>query len=276
MAVCMLLCCAALVLSAVLTGCTTSGTPILGGVGGGGGTNPTYHSLTGNWVLQITPTAGGSQFTQLAGFINEATSASGGKYSTTAAFQDQPSSSCYTGADFIPLYGNVTGTATLFLYSFDVEGQFVTINATGDATLTHMTGTYSIGGGCADGASGTLTGTRYAVLKGTYSGALTGNSGESVQLTVAQNTAGTGRGNFFVSGSAVFQGFSCFTSGTMAASAGSIVGNAVQLAFTANDGSTVTFSGTIDPTASTMTITSTQVQGGSCAGSLGGATLTLQ
>lgn len=248
-----------------LGGCTTERTPL---------TASGYTFLTGNWVLQLTPASGGTQFTQLAGFIDEENTSPGVKDDATAAFQDQ-GQNCFLGADFIPFYGDVAGN-TVFFYSFDVNGEYVTLNATKDATATHMTGTYSIGGGCINGATGTFTGTRYAMLKGAYAGSMTANAAQLLQLTLAQNTTATGDGNFFISGTAVFQGFGCFTSGTMAAANGSIVGNAVQLAFTANDGSTVTLNGTIDPLADTLTISSGAIVGDTCAGPLGSATLALQ
>jgi hypothetical protein len=261
-----------IVASLFLSGCTTERVAVTGG-----GSVADSNFITGNWVIQFTPTSGGTPFTQLAGFMDEARSASAGKNNATAALQGQTPDACYAGANVIPLFGSVTG-ATVFFYSFDVNGQYLTINATKNSGSTQITGTYSVGGGCDNGAAGTLTGTRYAVLDGTYSGSVTANAAQTLQLKLTQNTTGTGDGTFFVSGSAAFQGFSCFTTGTMAGTSGSIIGNAVQLALTTNDvnGSQVILTGSIDPAADTLTIASANVQGGDCSGSLGGATLTLQ
>lgn len=256
----------------LLSGCTTERVAI---TGGGGVEDSNY--ITGNWVIQLTATSGGTPFTQFAGFIDEDQSATDGKNDATAALQGESPDACYAGADVMPLFGNVTG-ATVYFYSFDVNGQYFTINATKNTGSTQMTGTYSVAGGCDNGAAGTLTGTRYAVLNGTYSGSVTANAAETMNLKLTQNTGGTGAGTFFVSGSATFQGISCFTTGTMADTSGTILGNAVQLAFTTNEanGSQVILAGTIDPTADTLTITSANIQGGDCSASLGGATLTLQ
>jgi hypothetical protein len=181
-----------------------------------------------------------------------------------------------TGYTFIPLEGTVQGTA-VGLHSFSVNGQYVTITATKNTKATQLTGTYSVSGGCANGAAGNITGTRYAILNGAYAGTIAGG-GQSIQVNVAQNTQGTGSGNFFVSGSATFAGISCFTTGTMAAENGSIIGNTVVLNFATNDpnGAQAVLTGQIDPAADTLTLSSVDVTGGSCAGSLGGATLTLQ
>ena len=256
-----------------LAGCTTARTPFTGTT-----TPPPegYVFLTGNWVIQTTPTSSPTPFTGLAGYINEQDQNPGTNDPLTAALEAQPSN-CYLGADAIPLEGTVQGTA-VSMRSFSVNGQYVTINATKNAKADQLTGTYSVSGGCANGAAGSITGTRYAILNGTYSGTITGNSGQTLQVNVSQNTDGTGSGNFFVSGTAAFTGISCFTSGTMAAQNGSIIGNKVVLDFTTNDpsGAQATLTGQIDPTAATFTVSSVVVTGGSCAGSLGTATLALQ
>lgn len=253
-----------LLVSSLSIGCTTERIPIVS------------TSLTGNWVLQTTPNAGTTPFTSLSGFMDQLTQNYAVNNTVTAALEAQPST-CYLGADLIPLEGHINGDS-LGLRSFNVNGQYLTLLGTSDSTGTHLTGTYSVSGGCANGAAGTFTGVRYAIFKGTYAGGFPGAAGRSMQMSVSQNTLGTGSGNFFVGGSATFTGFPCFTSGTMASTVGSIIGNTVQLDFTTNDvsGSHLLLAGTIDPTAGTFTVTTTQVTGGSCSGSLGQATLTLQ
>jgi hypothetical protein len=245
-------------------GCTTERTPII------------RTSLTGNWVLETTPTSSISPFTSLSGFINQETMNYAASNAVTAALEAQPDT-CYLGADLIPLSGTVKGV-NLGLHSFDVNGQYLTISGTSDSNGSHLTGTYSVAGGCANRAAGTFTGTRYAVLTGSYAGTFSANRAYAVQMTLTQNVLGTGSGNFFVSGTATFAGISCLTSGTMTGGAGSIIGNTVQLDFTTNDanGAQVLVSGTIDPTAKIFTVSTATVNGGSCAGSLGQATLTLQ
>lgn len=237
------------------------------------GTTTTYGSLTGDWVFQITPTSGNTPFTSLAGYIDQASS-SGTSSSLTAAFQAQSPASCYDGATLVPFYGDIQ-TTSVSLNSFDVNAQFMTITATKNSAGTSLTGTYAINGGCANGAAGNVTGTRYAAMNGTYSG--TAGPG-AVQLTLAESTTGTGSGTFLITGSATFAGVSCFTSGTLSGTAGSILGNVATLNFTTNEASqsTIQVKGTIDPLASVFTVSSMQVTGGGCAGSLGAGTLQLQ
>jgi hypothetical protein len=229
-----------------------------------------YGSLTGDWVFQATPTSGSAPFASMAGYIDQA-QASNGTSSSTAAFQLQSPSSCYLGATLVPWYGDVE-TTTFNLNSFDVNAQFITVTGTKNSTGTTLTGTYSIAGGCANGAAGTITGTRYAPMNGTYSG--TGTPG-AVQLTLAESATGTGSGTFLITGTATFGGISCFSSGTLSGTSGSILGNAAILDFTTNEAaqSQLVLTGTIDPLASTFTVSSMQVTGGNCSGNLGTATL---
>lgn len=233
--------------------------------------------LTGNWEFQATPTAGPTPFTALAGFINEQSQEPGTYDLTTAAFQATPSA-CYDSAITIPLQGATENTA-LKLASFSVNGQYITFSGTKDTTATHLTGTYTISGGCAKGATGTLSGTRYAQLVGTYAGSIAGTTpAQTMTLTLAQFVQGTGQGDFLISGNAVFTGSACFTKGTMAGTAGSVLGSGVSLTFNTDDasGAQVIVNGTFDPGATTITATSVQVTGGSCATTYTGATLAKQ
>lgn len=269
-----------------LMGCTTSGQPgSAGGSGsgsGGSGSGAGYVYLTGNWQFQTTTTTAPVPFTSLAGFINEQSDKPGVNDLTTAALQAQPSS-CYLGAPVIPLgapvipmQGATQGTA-LGLRSFSVNGQYLTLNATKDATATHLNGTWVVNGGCANGAAGTISGTRYAPLNGTFSGAISGSPpAKTLQLSLLQYDAGTGDGVFPVTGSATMTGFTCFTSGTLASTDGSVIGSSAVLTFSTNDmgGAKMVLTGSFDPTAKTLTLSSVQVNGGSCSGSYGGATLT--
>ncbi len=233
----------------------------------------TFSNFTGNWVLQFTATSGATELTQLGGFINDV---GGSQHWATAALQGTLAD-CLAGQSFVPWYGNINGDS-MSLYSFLITGEMLTMTATSNATFTQFTGTYTLGGPCANGETGNVVGTRYASLTGTYSGSLNSDVGQSLQLDLTQNKTATGNGTFFVTGTAELEGFSCFTSATIASYAGTVVGSNVQLQFTTNESpsSTLTLSGSIDPTADTLTANSIQVSGGECAGSLGGATLTRQ
>lgn len=236
-------------------------------------TDPTFSNFTGNWVLQFSATSGTTEFTQLSGFINDV----GGSQDWATAAVQGTLSDCFAGQSFIPWYGNINGNS-MKLYSYVITGEALTMTATSNSAFTQFTGTYSLGGWCDDGATGTVVGTRYASLTGTYSGSLGANAGQNLQLDLTQNKVATGNGTFFVTGTAALQGFSCFTSASIASYAGTVVGSNVQLQFTANESpsSILTISGSIDPSADTLTANSIQVSGGQCSGDLGGASLTRQ
>lgn len=257
----------ALLCAALLSGCG-------GTVGTSLGRNSSL-SLTGNWQLITTDTSGAPAFSSFAGFIDEATDGSG---NLTAVFQVQPGT-CYLGATTVPASGTTsvtaagaTSTTAVSLSSFSVNGQYIYITATANSTNDQLTGTYQISGGCANGTTGTLTGTRYAPLSGMYSGAL-GSSNQTATLSLAQGALGNGSGYSPVTGSATFSGVRCFTTGTLTTNNGSAIGGAVQLTFTANDGETVAITGTFDPAADSITVTSGTISGGACSGSLGTGTL---
>jgi hypothetical protein len=237
------------------------------------GSQPTFANFNGNWVLQFTATSGTTEFTQLSGFINDV---GGSQHWATAALQGTLSD-CFAGQSFIPWYGNINGNS-MNLNSFLITGEVLTMTGNSNSDFTQFTGTYTLGGPCADGTTGNVVGTHYELLTGTYSGSLSSDAGQNLQLDLTQNTVATGNGTFFVAGTAKLQGFSCFASATLASYAGTVVGDNVQLQFTTNESpsSTLLLSGSIDPSADTLTANSLQVSGGQCSGSLGGASLMRQ
>jgi hypothetical protein len=99
-----------------------------------------------------------------------------------------------------------------------------------------------------------------------------------MSLALSQFQHGTGDGGYQTSGTATFANDNCFSQGTLTAQNGTVIGNAVTFTFTTNDpaGAQVVMTGTINTTASTLTLDSILVNGGSCPGTLGPATLTLQ
>lgn len=254
-----------------LSGCSKSG-------GSGTGTVPvtdpsTYVFLNGNWEFRATPAAGTTApFTVLTGFLNEQGTAGATNF-TTAALRAQ-SSTCYGAVPELSLEGAVQATQ-VGLTSFAAGGQILTIAQTKDSTSTHLSGTYSIAGGCGDGQHGQLAGTAYTPLTGNYNGPVTGSLLNGMHLTLAQS-GGNGDGLFFLTGSATFSGSACFTTANLAFSDGYVTGSTMHLLLKTNETSSssqVTVDGTINPAADTLTITSISVAGGKCSGAAGTATL---
>lgn len=253
-----------------LTGCGYSGFPL-----GPGTPPPVVPSDIGNWQIQASSTAGTSPFSALAGWIYEPTNTTNAANVTTqSVFQATPDkSNCYVGATTLPSQGTLTGTA-LVLNGFSVNGQYVVINATQDATATHLTGTYSVRGGCAGGATGALTGTRYSALTGTYKGALTG--GQTFTLTTTQDKYPTGTGFFPLSGSATVTGTACLASASIDATSSYVIGSTVSLTLVAPNQLKLVLLGSFAADAGTITVISVTKTAGQCNDSFSGGTFVRQ
>ena len=253
-----------------LVGCGFGGVPI-------NGTTPVA-GTSNNWEFATTATTkgrSGNALTDLSGSILEETGGSA-PHRTTAVFQ--ATSGCYADAEVVPFDGSISGS-TFQVRSFGVRGQFLTLNGTLDATASKMTGTYQIGGGCSNGEAGSLAGTRYSTLTGTFAGTLTsGGTSHQVSLVLTQSPDPTGQGTFLVAGTGTLSNFSCFSSGSVPVQGGSISGSKVSLVLNTDGGSgaVISLPATIDPAASTVTVSALTITGSTCAGSYGPVTLQRQ
>ena len=261
----------------LLGGCThpSAGSGNSGaGTGSGSDVPDPYLNMSGNWEIQATATKGSAPFTTLSGYVNEL-AVNAVAHQTNVAFLVR-STGCLADTTTVPLSGNVQ-QPDIKLTSFEIEGQILTLAATKDEAATTLSGTYQVAGGCGDGESGTIMGLRYAPLTGTYKGTLANKTSQVLSLSLNQYADGTGTGTFLVTGSAAITGVPCFTSGTLGATgAGYVSGSTAVLTFTTSDpgGAQLALTGTFDTGATTLTINSTQVTSGSCAGSYGKAILT--
>lgn len=253
----------------LLAGCTnlrifngTSTTP----------TQPSTATLAGNWQFDAVTSTGTAPFAALSGPLRTA-STSAGVGATASMLAEIPAgaSTCYTGEPLVPLQGTFAAP-TLTLFSFSVTGQYLVLQASVDTTQTHLSAPFKITGGCADGVLGTITGTRFDPLTGTFAGPLATGA---ATLSLTQATSDPANGTIPVSGTATFSGIPCFTSGTTVAGAAYVSGSTVLLTLSTNDpsGSTVTLDATMDSSASTLSLTNATITGGSCAGSTSGTQL---
>lgn len=241
------------------------------------GTNPPNPTATGNWQITFTPTSGATLFPTLSGYLKDDESDTPPSPFTTAEMTAYASSGCFVGRNSIFLYGNING-ADLPMNSSSVNGQFLSIDATLDATSSNLTGTYKVNGGCANGAAGTMTGFRVSTISGKYTGTTQGASTAlNLQLSLQQNSFGNGNGYFEFSGSASVTGISCFGSGTIVPASSLVTGTSLQLTFSTSDpsGAQLVMTGTVNAAANTLTISGIQVTAGSCSGTYGTASLKL-
>jgi hypothetical protein len=239
-------------------------------------TTPQNPDATGNWQITFKASGGSTLFPDATGFIMENITDTGTTKFLTAELTATSTAGCFQGTNAIFGTGAVSGTG-LTINSASINGQYINIASTLDATSTHFTGTYAVTGGCATGASGAVSAVQFAALTGTYSGTVTGSSpAQTIKLQLTQNGQGNGNGEFQVVGSVAVTGFSCFQSGSLSSGSGFVTGASAQLNFDTNDltGAQLDLVGTFDPAADTVTLTSINVSSGACAGSFGTATLT--
>lgn len=253
----------------LVTGCASS--PVTTPPGGGGGSTgpvPDEANLSGNWQGSLTPAPATPALSAIAGAINQAGSKTSLGQFTTAILQI--AGDCFVATPVIPLQGfNKAGVVTLDSYT--VNGQMVHLSGQADAAASSVSGTYSVTGGCANGASGSLNANRYSTLTGTYTGTLSSgaSAGPTVTLNLTQDASETGSGTFLLTGDITIAGTGCTMKGTASVSASNFVrGSSVQVSFPATDatGGTARLTGTFDVAASTIGNISLGVTGGTCAG----------
>ena len=257
-----------------VAGCSSSGSGS-GGSGGGGGTSPPVPpavSLTGNYQFQTSSTSA-VPFTELSGFVNEEAGSTNGSYALTASLQVQ-SNACFADAKVLDL-GGYTKSPLSELNAFPYDSQTVTLNLSQNCTGVSLCGSYTVSGGCADKATGTIVGTKYAALSGTfYTGA---SASPALHITINQTSQGTGQGSFQVSGSMSFTGAGCLTSGTIDKVQSSLSGSSLHLVAATDSagGAPLTLDGTIDSGATTLMVNSINLAGSGCLDSLNGSRLSL-
>lgn len=263
---------AALLLS--LMGCTVIAAPLAPVA-----PPPGYPFLTGNWEFSTSATTGSQTFGFFRGYINERSVNPGVDDPTTASLQLEGPTNCFLGTLVDPFVGDTKADA-LTLNSFTDVSQFINITATRDAKADHLTGTYSVGGGCASGSKGTLLGTRYSALTGNYSGPSSGGAPPAtINLNLTQSSFGNGDGTLNVTGSAAVGANACFPASTLTVQRGYVLGSTVNLLFTtgaASGSPQVQLTGTFDPAATQITAATIDVSQGQCSTSIGPATLLRQ
>jgi hypothetical protein len=246
-------------------GCGFDGVPLTGVP-----SLPAQVNFSNNWEMAMATTTKGSSpdpLSKLTGSIinNETAGAAAG--SVTPVFR--ATAGCYLDATSVPMNGTLTGPA-FTARSFGVKGQFLTLTSQLDATATHMSGTYSIAGGCSNGEAGTFIGDRYQLLTGTFTGSFSdGAIMHTVSLSITQSKAPTGDGAFLITGSGSMTNFPCFANGSVPDGEGSISGGDVAITLTMDGpaGIAARFAGRLSVDAQSLTINALSITGQGCTGS---------
>jgi hypothetical protein len=254
-------------LSAFVSGCggsaTTTSSPIA------------YPNFAGNWNIFVVPSNPQVGSISFGGSItNSSGSASGMLHAQGSA--------CYPISQDVPVSGSLTPLGNVTLTSTAVAGQTLTITALSNSVYVPATnpqvmfGNFTISGGCADGESGTVNGLVAPSLNGVYAGTFQTVTGSTFGASISLLQGGPNvDGQYSVSGSVVFTGSPCFSTGAIASS--TIFGDYSDVTINTNDGGTMEFRGiTFSPITTPMSILVEyyRITGGACDGQTGGGQIT--
>jgi len=233
----------------VLSGCgggKITGSPLSPTPGATSNPPPPGVSAAGNWQFSTTSTVAGMPPLAIAGIIT----VSGSSVSGTVHVSG---SNCFDRLTTMGLTGTLTG-GNLSLTSASVAGQVATFTGSLNNPQPYFpqqfSGTYAIKGGCAGGDQGKVSGVKVGSMGGNWAGDLSSATGDinRLALTLVQGSA-TPEGIFGLTGTALFEVGTCFTSATIVSgtfpSGSYVMGNSVTLEIQTDNG-VVVFLGTAD------------------------------
>lgn len=273
-------------------GGSSSGNNNNGSVGNTATAPTTYADLSGNWGFASTSSTNtsGSPDSYVGGVLTGSASSNTvtGTFHVVNVADPFGTSGCLSMYTDVPVTGSIDTSNNVKLTSSSVNGQIVNVSLVYSPQSGYgtATGTYSIAGGCAGGETGSLKGSTYNNISGSWAGSVKSNSTNlsySVNGTITQPTTPTTDGIFTLSGSINFPNSQCFGTGTIQSSNNASVlgGGLALITITAPD---AVSSGTFDTinvwalitdpsTAKNMTM-NYSVSGGVCDGDAGAGTLT--
>lgn len=250
-------------LAGLLSGCGPSTTSIAA---------TSYARVAGNW--QFTPSTPSTP--ALAGSLNVNGS------SVSGMLHPLPSAAC-PAAPATPATGAIDDNGTLSLTSPGFNGGALALTGTlAPDQKSLLNARYTVSGGsCPSPKDTTSSGTQYTPISGTYTGTVASHNGSSTAVTAlfTQTSQPDANGAFHLEGQATFDktGQTCLDVPVVSDSV--VTGSTLAAVYTQGLGSsavTVTVSGTFNPDASVLTLSSYAISGGGCNGDTGSGTLTRQ
>jgi hypothetical protein len=246
----------------------------------------TRANITGNWQFAAVPNGGST--VPFAVYLTSTDGAASGNAWIQIAIPASCTGTGCCGSAFAGFNPSLTGTIdannNLTLGSTVANGGpvFTMAGVVSGGTLTN--GSFTLTSSCpAQNAQGTITGTEYPTLSGTYAGTLTSQtSGQSyaVSANFDQSATLNSRGFFDVNGTANFIGYPCMTSAAVATPLdmnSGFLGNNVTVTMNAVPGGTLIVIGTFSPDGKTLATTYYFIlMGSSCNNDTGTGLLTLQ
>lgn len=245
----------AIVLAAFLSACST--TP-MGSMTSTAAATPSAAALSGNWQISADANEA-APLPQLSGSLTGTGSA------ITGIFHATSSNACISPQSQIAVSGSLDEHNVLALTSAPFAGGSI-LRLIGTVTTGNRleVSTYTVTGGtCAFsvGANSiSATANLLQPVSGTYQGTFTDSDGASIPITatLTQTTQPDSNGVFHVSGGATFDNNQCVSSPIVADS--TVTGNTLSTTYT-QQGNTIVATGTFDDTATTLTITSWNLNG---------------
>jgi len=269
---------------------------LVAGCGGDSGSmtmsqDPVANLASGNWAfLPANPLAGSS--ISIPPFLGGSLMNNGGQLSADFLLALPIFTACplTTSSSFdVAFTGSLKGSQMTLTSSPWNSGMF-TVTGTVATDGNSFGGSWSVKGGCADGASGTVTASYVPAVTGTWTGVLapfpaqtsSPLTGSTATLQLVQAGQPT-RFSFPLSGSITLSGSNCpFTSGTFIQLPGgdplepsSITGDEITAEAQMNDGQSQVIAVAVPSSAGTW-VMAMSVFGGVCDGATGTATLTRQ
>lgn len=227
----------------------------------------------GNWSIAATSSVPANGTFYIGGNLAQSGSSLSGKLYIVGSL-------CFDVSQAVVFSGTVSGNKVT-LTSASVQGQVLTITATGDSNSLSGTYTKSGGGNCLTADQGTAIGNTVQLVTGTWNGPIVGSGGSSVTLSIALTQASTASpdGTFALTGNLTYSNSSCDATGTI--SSGSLAGPyLVGFTATTNSGDLITYAGgMLDSTTAPKTITNGTYDvggGGPCDGDSDTPTFTKQ
>jgi hypothetical protein len=240
---------------------------------------PTPANIAGNWELAASSPPGAT--TSIAVYLTSNAGSVSGIAEGPAPVDNVCTANGCCGTP-IGIFHNVALTGTV-----DANGNLKLGTATGGNPAFAMTGTasgsnlsngsFTLTGTCS--AQGTITGTEYAPLDGTYAGTLTSQAtGQSygVTTTLDQSNVPNSSGYLNLTGAMSVSGYPCISSGSTPISS-TFLGNEFNAGMNPSPNATLSWSGILSPDGKAIAIDyGFTLSGSSCNDDYGTGTLTLQ
>jgi hypothetical protein len=235
-----------------------------------------YTHVIGNWQFSSSST-NAAALPALAGSLT----VEGAQVSGILHPLDSPYD-CVTYKTAFPVAGTIDSSGKVVLTSSGFSGGKLTVTGKlSDSQNTITNASYSVTNGVCALLSSHATGTQFNPVEGTYSGTIHLTSGKSLPITtvLTQSAQPDKTGSYHLEANSSLDAMQACIPTPPTVSTSTVTGSNLDATYTATSGSKlikVAINATVNPDASSLTINSYRISGGSCDGDSGHGTLTRQ